>query len=421
MARDSVWTLTFEISLVFSVTVSFVLLGRELGTDGYGDYVTLFAITTPLSAIGSAAMLASMQYMFAEEKPISKVMSIFATITVLGGSVAVVAAIAIASSVVSSVSFAAIVAMAIGEIIFVPLGRVASAGVRALHGVPASVRVELSLMIARFLVLLAIFATGDLSVSRVAIGWAASGLVIVGWILFVVMPRDGIRVRPARIRVRDFRVAGALGAPIFISDFQTNGDKVVLNAAVSPSEAGLYGAAFRVVSLAFTPLRAMDIAVFHRFLQSDDSAFGQHTRRARLYSVASLAVIVPIAAVLAIAAPFLELVMGDAFSESVEMTRWLLIWLPVRAVSGAPLNGMLGMGRLGLRLIVLIVGAASAMAMYLLLIPDMGWEGAVIGTIAAEVVLLVAGWTGLIRAQRQHDEKLRLKNGAADALARVPV
>jgi O-antigen/teichoic acid export membrane protein len=67
---------------------------------------------------------------------------------------------------------------------------------------------------------------------------------------------------------------------------------------------------------------------------------------------------------------------------------------------------MLGLGRLGLRLLVLVIGAASAMGMYLLFIPDMGWEGAVIGTVLGEIVLLVAAWAALIWAQRQHDQGL---------------
>ncbi|MFV2039962.1 MAG: hypothetical protein ACC660_06940, partial [Acidimicrobiales bacterium] len=92
MARDSVWTLAFEMSLLVSVTASFILLGRELGTARYGEYIGLFAITTPMAAVGSASMLAAMQYMFAEEKPVQRVMDIFVTTTLLGGGVAVMAA-----------------------------------------------------------------------------------------------------------------------------------------------------------------------------------------------------------------------------------------------------------------------------------------------------------------------------------------
>lgn len=409
MARDSVWTLTYEVSLLLAVTASFILLGRELGPAPYGEYVGLFAITTPLSAIGSASMLASMQYMFGENKPVEHVLSIFLTTTLLGGALAVVAAAVLAVSTLPTLSLLAILAMAIGEVIFVPIGRVVGAGVRALHGVPASVRVQMSFLFSRFFVLIGIAVLSTLTIERLAIGWFLSNLAVAAWMVVVVLGRNDIRPRLVPVRRRDFQVAGALGAPIFVSDFQTNGDKVVLNSAGLGAEAGLYGAAFRVVSMAMTPLRAMDVAVFHRFLSSDESAYGQHTRRARQYSVVSLVVIVPIALVLLLLAPQLELVLGEEFEDSVEMTRWLLLWLPVRAVSGAPLNGMLGLGRLGLRFGVLCVGAATAMGIYVLLIPGRGWEGAVIGTIVAEIVLLAVGWVALRRAQGRHDDALRAR------------
>lgn len=407
MARDSVWTLGHEVSMVLALTASFVLLGRELGPGPYGEYVGLFAITTPLSAVGSASMLAAMQYMFGDNRPIERVMSIFLTITFMGGMAAIAVAVILATSTLPSLSLVAIVAMAIGELILVPLGRVVGAGARALHGVPASVRVQLLFLYTRFLVLIGFFLVTDLTVEKLAIGWLLSNLAITVWMLAGYLPRNSVHPRFTRVQRKDFRVAGALGAPIFASDFQTNGDKVVLNSAGLRTEAGLYGAAFRVVSMAMLPLRAMDVAIFHRFLSSDDSAFGQHTRRARQYSVVSLVVILPIALALLVLAPQLTLVMGDEFEGSVEMTRWLTLWLPIRAVSGAPLNGMLGLGRLGLRFLVLLTGAVSAMAIYIGLIPNMGWEGAVIGTIVAEVILLVVGWVALMKAQQRHDTKVR--------------
>jgi len=407
MAVDSAWTMGFEVALLVSVTFSFILLGSQLGAEGYGEYVGLFAITTPLSAVGSAAMLASMQYMFQEEKPVQQVMSTFLSLTLYGGALGVVGAIVLAELTLTSLSTTAIVAMAISEIIVFPMGRVISAGVRALHGVPASVRVELAFVGARFILLISVFALSDLTIMRVSIGWLLVNSMVLAWLFVVVLAKDNVRPSLVVVRPRDLRVGAALGAPIFISDFQTNGDKIVLGAYGYKEELGLYGAAFRIVSMAMVPLRAMDIAVFHRFLQSDKTAIGQHTRRARQYSVASLLVITPIAAALWLFAPSLELVLGDEFSGSVTMMRWLVLWLPFRAVSGAPINGMLGLGRLGLRLLVLVIGAAAAMGIYLLLIPDMGWKGAVIGTVLGEIVLLIAAWAALIWAQRQHDQGLK--------------
>ena len=151
----------------------------------------------------------------------------------------------------------------------------------------------------------------------------------------------------------------------------------------------------------------MDIAVFHRFLESDEGQYGLHVRRARRYTIWSLGVVIPVALVLLVVAPAIEIIVGEEFGESVAMTRWLVLWLPLRAASGPPLSGLLGLGRLGLRLAVLITSASVSMALYLLLIPSMGWEGAVIGTIVGEVTLGICGWFALWRAQLRRDRELR--------------
>ena len=202
-------------------------------------------------------------------------------------------------------------------------------------------------------------------------------------------------------------MVGALGAPIYISDFQTNGDKIVLGSIDGlKAETGLYGAAFRIVSLALTPLRAMDVAVFHRFLEPDENQVGQHVRRARLYTMWSMAVLAPIAVVLLLAAPLLKLVVGDDFGGSETMTRWLVLWLPFRVMSLPPLSGLLGLGRLGIRLVVLTASASISMVLYLILVPKLGWEGAVIGTVVSEICLAVFGWSALVWAQRKRDREL---------------
>ncbi|MFV2039963.1 MAG: hypothetical protein ACC660_06945, partial [Acidimicrobiales bacterium] len=118
--------------------------------------------------------------------------------------------VALATATLPSLSLLAIVAMSVGEIIMVSLARVIGAGVRALHGVPASVRVQLALLVGRLVVLVGMFLVTELTVERLAVGWLFSNIVIVAWLFLIVMPRDDIHVRLTQVRVRDFQVAGAL-------------------------------------------------------------------------------------------------------------------------------------------------------------------------------------------------------------------
>ena len=44
--------------------------------------------------------------------------------------------------------------------------------------------------------------------------------------------------------------------------------------------------------------------------------------------------------------------------------------------------------------------AGVALVLYITLIPAHSWHGAVAGTLASEILLLVAAWTALVRAAR---------------------
>ena len=259
------------------------MLGREFGPEGYGEYVALFALLTPIGVIGSAAALAKLQACIQERRPVDQVLSTFLVMVIAGGTVATVIAALVAPLILETLSMAAIITLSISELILAPAVRVIAGGVRAIRGVPPAVRIDLSVLVLRFIALAGLFTFGVLSVECLGVGWMVATLEVLIWLLLVTLPALGIKRRFGEASLRDVRMVGALGAPIYISDFQTNGDKIVLGSIDGlKAETGLYGAAFRIASLALTPLRAMDIAVFHRVLESDDNQVGQHVRRARV-------------------------------------------------------------------------------------------------------------------------------------------
>ena len=415
MAVDSTWTLVNEVVMIVTLTASFAMLGRELGPERYGEYVGLFAVVLPFAAAGYASVLAVLQYTFREGVGPDRALGVFLAVATTIGVISTAITVPIAVAVLPGLGLAEILAVALVELLIVPAIRVMASALRAVKGVPASIRLELATTVARFSVLLALFLSGGLSIRSVTVGWFVVLLALLLGASVMWMPRSGVRVGLARPATRDFAVAGALGAPIFGANFQANGDKLVLNAAGLERDAGLYGAAFRVVTLALTPLSAMDIAVFHRFLPAgDDTTRGLHVRRSTRYTAASMIVMVPTAIAVFFLAPLFELVVGSEFGESVEMIRWLLLWLPIKAASGPPLAGLLGLGRLGIRLGVVMGSALVSAGLYIWLIPDHGWVGAVIGTIAAEAVLAAAAWYALLWAQGQHDAGITAPSGAGD-------
>ena len=195
VAHDSFWTLTVDASLFITVTASFLMLGRELGPDGYGEYVALFALLTPIGAIGSAAALATLQACIRERRPVDEVLSTFLMIVIAGGTAATVIAALVAPLILETLSMTAIITLSISELILAPAVRVIAGEVRAVRGVPPAVRIDLSVLVLRFIALASLFAFGVLSVERIGVGWMLATLEVLIWLLLITLPALGIKLR----------------------------------------------------------------------------------------------------------------------------------------------------------------------------------------------------------------------------------
>ena len=90
------------------------------------------------------------------------------------------------------------------------------------------------------------------------------------------------------------------------SNLQLDGDKTVLNAYGMEEVAGVYGAAFRVINMAFTPIRALQSAMHNRLLPHDADDHGLHVRRAKSFAMLNLATILPIGIILYFAVDLFE-------------------------------------------------------------------------------------------------------------------
>lgn len=402
LAEDVAWTMGLQALGVITVATSFLMLGRELGPSDYGEYVGLFAVTTPLSTVGYAAGLSVVQFTFREGRSADDASARFWGLVLAIGSLTSIVAIVVAAWTLS-LGLVEIVAVAVSELIVGASIRVLAASQRAPSGVGGQMRVEIGYTIVRFSVLASLFVTDSLTVRNLAIGWLVAFTAYMFVLVLVWLPLAGRRLRLEGPGSAEVTSVVQMGAPLFANNFQVNGDKIVLNANGLNTDAGHYGAAFRVASLAMVPIQSMESALFHRFLDSDDDALSQHTTRAVRYSGLFLAVVVPVAVVMWFMAPHFDFLLGSEFQESETMIRWLTLWLPFQALSGVPFNALMGLGRFNTRLVLVLSSAALSMVMYLLLIPSMGWEGAVVGTIISEIYLVIVGWIALLRAQRIHN------------------
>ncbi len=307
LAGDVAWTTGYQVLTVFTIAASFLMLGRELGPGNYGEYVGLFAVTTPLATVGYAAGLSVVQFTFREGFSADDAAARFWSLVLIVGAASSVIAVAVASWTLS-LGLVEIVAIAVSELIVGSSIRVLAAFAacarrrrradaggdrlhdRALRRVGGAVRDG--------------FVDGAESRHRMARG--LHRLHVRAGVRLVAADRSAVAARGGRVRTRSTSVV-QMGAPMFANNFQINGDKIVFNADGFRVDAGHYGAAFRMVSMATLPIQSMESALFHRFLESDDDALGEHTTRAVRYSFLFLAVVIPMAVFIWFLAPHLGL------------------------------------------------------------------------------------------------------------------
>lgn len=428
LANDTAWGALHDVMQLLVMTATFTLLGRGLRDAGYGRYAGLYGIVGPIGGLTwSGICLCVLQRRLREGEDIATVARRVTLMSIGLGMIGFVVGTLIGSVTIGGTLVVTIMAVMFAELVANGVNQVLFSMVQAERGFATATRLRLVVLAIRVTTVLALFATDQLSIEKGAsaeaakdaasraIGFLAAGysvgfLVYLAVLVTTILPRLGIPFILRRPDATSARLTAQFSLPIAVGVLQQDGDKTVLNAYGYHAEAGLYAAAFRVVAMGLMPLRALEGAAFQRFLPHDENERNEHTRRAFRYSVLALSISLVIGVGLLICTPLLSVILGDDFAAAEAIVPWLLPFLPLTAVSNAPSNGLLGLGKLGVRFGIYASGAAISLTLYITMIPLMPegqpWKGAVIGTIAGEAFLTVAGWVALRHFQAKHNATL---------------
>lgn len=418
MATESLWSLTLEGVSLFTVILSFYCLGRTLGPEGYGGYASLYALIGPLVTLAaSGVILALLQHAIRDGEPLGETARSCVSLSLSIGAVLLVVGGGLAFVIVEALDTTAIVAILCTEFLTAPLVHIAAATVQAGEGYTGAAQIRLVLVVGRASILVLLFAVDALTVASLGL----SQLALTAVLAVVVMGRVGRKFdfdfRPGRVHLRHLKTNAIYSVAISAFSLQNDGDKTVLAANRFTVDTGLYAAAYRIIGLGLIPLGSVVEVSHKRFLEKGEGRPGRHLRLAmKLSGLMSLYSVFFIVAII-IAAPALPVVVGDDFEGSVEMLRWISPLVLLRCLAMFPLNGLMGLGRTGLRTVLIVVVAVFTMTLYIVLIPRHGWEGAVAGTMIGDGVLVVAAWVALVVHQRRADHALQEPVAEEEAVA----
>lgn len=407
LARETLWSLGQEGASLFATIVSFSLLGRTLGIDGYGNYASLYAIVAPLGTLAvSGVTLALVQHVIRQSEDLEATARSCLSMTLCIGVLLTFVGAGIASYVVRGLAMSAVFAVLLLEFVSVPCVNIAASVVQIRDGFAAATRVRLVPIGFRVAVIVVLWSIGHLSILTLGATYLVVNASLAVALLRRTGRRYGLSARPGRIQRRHLKSSAIYSAGISGLSLQNDGDKAVLASYRYQSDTGLYSAAYRVVQLGLIPVGSL-IAVTHfRFLEHEPGRKRQHLMRSLKYGAICAGYGIVFAIGVTLAGPLLTVVLGQSFEGSVTMTRWLAPLVPLRALASFPLNGLMGLGRTFARTMLLVGSAVVSMALYIALIPHLQWKGAALGTLIGEGALAVAAWGMLLFFQNRSDRRV---------------
>ncbi len=412
--------LLFELVLAAATFVTFPLIVRSLGSAEYGEYNLIYTFTGLAGAwVLSSGGVALVQLLVQRKTNLDQSVHVAHRQVLMfappfGGVLFAVTVWKLGAGVIP----AALIIFAT-ELVITGWSEINLNALYAHRGQTPVTNIRMAAPIAKVIGVLALFAVGEINLLSLAIinMIAATVAMLLSVRAVSRMHRyEGMldldsqtMMSPKELRHYSFMHATTMTA----YTLQNDGDNIALGLFRSKEELGEYAAAYRLVSTAMLPLRAVMTVSYRYFLQHDDNKNGQHLRRAKKLMVPTGAYGLLCGIGVFVFLPVTKWLLGPEFKEAAEITLWLCAFPIMRAAVDVPLLGILGLGRNRVRMTIGLLGATVAVTAYVLLVPPFGWRGGVIGTYISEIVVATVGWIPLAVLERKHDQARR-NNAEAD-------
>jgi O-antigen/teichoic acid export membrane protein len=180
-------------------------------------------------------------------------------------------------------------------------------------------------------------------------------------------------------------------------------DKVMLG-KVSFAAVGVYAAAYRIIDVSMTPVRALVSAAYPRFFRLGVDGIRPTYAYARAQIGRACVYSLILGPALWFGAPLLPRIVGASYVEAVPALRWLALLPLLRSVHSFLADSLSGAGLQGLRSAIQVGVALVNFGLNLLILPRYGWLGAAWTSLASDGLLLLSMWVAVQYKLRQSEK-----------------
>lgn len=178
-------------------------------------------------------------------------------------------------------------------------------------------------------------------------------------------------------------------------------DKTMLARLATLEATGVYAAAYRLIDVAFAPVRSLLAASYAKFFQQGASGItGSLQLAKKLTPIAGGYGLVAMIGLL-LCAPIVPQILGEQYRSTIDILRWLAPLPFLKAMHYFAADTLTGAGLQGLRSTAQICIAVFNVLLNLWLIPRFTWQGAVWSSLASDGLLMLGLWTIVIVLYRR--------------------
>jgi O-antigen/teichoic acid export membrane protein len=193
-------------------------------------------------------------------------------------------------------------------------------------------------------------------------------------------------------------------------------DKTMLARLGTLEATGIYGAAYRLIAVAFIPASALLTATYANFFRKGSGGAGPCLAYAKPLLLRAVAYSTLAFVVLQLSAGVVPHILGGEYARSAEALRWLALLPLLKSVSYVFSNILTGSGHQGLRSSLQVGVALFNVLINLWIIPLYSWRGAAWSSLASDGILACGTCAAVFMIVRREKFGLRGVNAGAGAL-----
>jgi O-antigen/teichoic acid export membrane protein len=191
---------------------------------------------------------------------------------------------------------------------------------------------------------------------------------------------------------QDLKLGFSFALGISAQSIYNDIDKSMLAKLSTLESAGIYGAAYHILNVSFTPILSLAMASFRNFFQQGVSGIKGSFELCKKLLPMSLGYSLIAIAGLALFSPLIPLILGAEYKESATALIWLSPTIFFRTMHLFAADTLTGADLQKVRSGAQAVVAAINALLNLMLIPLYSWRGAIGATIISECLLMIILW-----------------------------